>query len=85
MNRINSTISEFFPALIAQMASMRAEIERNPRDWHLSLQDVIDQGAFLRLEFGFGAGGVVDARLEVVEPRQPVPGVIFQASGGPHG
>lgn len=62
----SNTIQQFFPALIGQIAAVKVDIEGNPPDWHRSLQRAIDSGSFLRFEFGFGAGGLVDSRIELV-------------------
>ncbi len=64
--KTTDTITQFFPALLHQLAVMRLAIEGNPTAWHEALQRAVEEGAFLKLEFGFGLAGPVDAKLKVV-------------------
>ena len=70
--KTTQTLTQFFPIMRDQLTAMQLEVERNPADWHRSLQQAIDQGAFLRLEFGLVAGGRVDAKLLLVSQRGEV-------------
>ncbi len=63
------TIAQFFPSMRSQLTAMQLDIERNPIDWHRSLQGAIDQGSFLKIEFALVAGGKVDSRLVLVSPK----------------
>lgn len=63
------TIAQFFPAMHSQLTTMQRDIEGNPTDWHQALQAAINQGAFLKLEFGLGLAGVVDCRILLVSQQ----------------
>lgn len=64
--KTTDTITQFFPAIRSQLTALQLEIETNPPTWHAALQKAINQGAFIKLEFGFGLAGPVDARLILV-------------------
>ncbi len=81
--RLRRTLFDFFPALYAQAVLMRADFQHNPLSWHEQLQQLVDLGAFLRCEFGYGAAGVVDTKLELVSGWQE-PLLLFQSPGVPH-
>lgn len=67
--KTTQTLTQFFPAMRSQLTAMQLDVERNPQDWHKSLQAVIDQGAFLKIELCLVAGGRIDARLAVVSQK----------------
>ena len=61
-------ISGLTPAVVRQLAAWQVDIDSSPPKWHEMLEGTLRDGAFVELRFGFGAGGVIDAKLQLVAP-----------------
>lgn len=61
-----NTITSTWPIARMQLQAMQLELESRPDGWHQSLQKTIDQGAFIKLEFGIGSAGLIDGRALLV-------------------
>lgn len=67
--KTTNTITQFFPIMRSQLMAVQLDVENNPPDWHKALQAAINQGAFLKLEFGLGLAGMVDCRLLLISQK----------------
>lgn len=62
------TLGQLFPYLQGQLTAMRLDVQTNPASWHKSIQRAIKQGAFYRLDFGYGLSGPLVCQLLLVSP-----------------
>jgi hypothetical protein len=70
--KTTQTTSQFFPIMRSLLQAMQLDVESKPDHWHKALQDVINQGAFLKMECGISLAGVIDCRLVLVSNRGDV-------------
>lgn len=66
------TISQLFPVVRARLTQIQLDVEALPDRWHEQLQTAIDNGAFLKIELGYGLAGVVDCHLMLVSKKGEV-------------
>lgn len=63
------TIAQLFPVARSRLTQIELDIAAQPESWHQLLQKAINAGAFLKLELGFGIGGLVDVQLLLVSKK----------------
>lgn len=62
------TLAQLFAYLHSQLMAMQLDVESNPERWHTSIQKAVQEGAFYRLEFGYGLSGVLVCQLVLMSP-----------------
>lgn len=76
---MDTTLEQLFDATRNYVETLENGIGKNPARWQQMLQKAVDQGCFLKIEFGIGGGGFVDAKLLLVSPNgEAVPLVMMQ-------
>jgi len=84
----NTHLEALFPGVIRQLAAWQNDLSENPADWHAALQRAIDDGSFIRLQIGFGAGGLVTASLTLLAKdgtrAVPISEAEFPSTGAAH-
>lgn len=63
------TLPQLFKFLHTELTRMQLDVESNPASWHKSIQRAIKQGAFCRLDFGYGLAGPLVCNLVLVSPN----------------
>lgn len=64
--KTTATIASLFPVVRARLTQIQLDVESQPQSWHDLLQKAIDNGAFLKIELGYGLGGLVECELNLV-------------------